>query len=51
VRETKSTRSKLKGKGKATVIKEVHEELQKEELERLLAKKAVIQEMIDDLLK
>jgi hypothetical protein len=29
----------------------VHEELWKEELERLLAKKAVIQEMINDLLK
>jgi hypothetical protein len=30
---------------------EVCEELRKEELEQLLAKKAVIQEMIDDLLK
>jgi hypothetical protein len=29
----------------------VCEELRKEELEQLLAKKAVIQEMIDDLLK
>jgi hypothetical protein len=51
VRETESTWSKSKGKGKATVVEEVHEELWKEELERFLAKKAVIQEMIDDLLK
>jgi hypothetical protein len=51
VRETKSTQSKLKGKGKATVVEEVCKELRKEELERLLAKKAAIQEMIDDLLK
>jgi hypothetical protein len=41
----------LKGKGKATVIEEVHEELWWEELERLLAKKAVIQEMINTLQK
>jgi hypothetical protein len=51
VQEARPTRSKLKGKGKASVIEEVHEELWKEELEWLLAKKVVIQEMIDDLLK
>jgi hypothetical protein len=51
VRETELTQSKSKGKGKATVVEEVCEELRKEELERLLAKKAVIQEMINDLLK
>jgi hypothetical protein len=43
--------SKLKGKGKASVVEEVREELQKEELERLIAKRAVIQERIDYLLK
>jgi hypothetical protein len=38
-------------KGKASVVEEVHEELRKEELERLIAKRAVIQERIDYLLK
>jgi hypothetical protein len=51
VKEAESAQSKLKEKGKATVVEEVHEELQREELERLLAKKADIQEMIDNLLK
>jgi hypothetical protein len=51
VKEAKSARSKSKGKGKATVNEEVREELQREELERLLAKKVAIQEMIDNLLK
>jgi hypothetical protein len=51
VKEAELARSKSKGKGKATVIKEVREELQREELERLLAKKAAIQEMIDNLMK
>jgi hypothetical protein len=51
VKEAESARSKSKGKGKATVIEEVREELWREELERLLAKKAAIQEMIDNLLK
>jgi hypothetical protein len=43
------TWSKSKGKGKASVVEEVRKELRKEELERLLAKKAAIQEMIDRL--
>jgi hypothetical protein len=45
------TRSKSKGKGKALVVDEVREELRKEELERLIAKRAVIQERINYLLK
>jgi hypothetical protein len=44
-------RSELKGKGKALIIEEVHEELRKEELERLIAKRAVIQERINYLSK
>jgi ribosomal protein S9 len=40
-----------KGKGKVMVVEEACEELQQEELERLLAKKAAIQEMIDNLQK
>jgi hypothetical protein len=51
VKEAKSAQSKLKGKGKVMVVEEVREELRWEELERLLAKKAVIQEMIDNLQK
>jgi hypothetical protein len=51
VRETESTRSKLKGKGKVLVVKEVCEELWWEELERFLAKKAAIQELINNLQK
>jgi hypothetical protein len=51
VQEGEAIRSKSKGKGKALVIKEVHEELQREELERLLAKKVAIQEIIDNLQK
>jgi hypothetical protein len=42
VKEAGLTRSKSKGKGKASVVEEAHEELRREELERLLAKKAVI---------
>jgi hypothetical protein len=34
-----------------SVVEEVREELRKEELERLIAKRAVIQERIDYLLK
>jgi hypothetical protein len=49
VKEAESARSK--SKGKAMVIKEVCEELRREELGRLLAKKAAIQEMIDNLQK
>jgi hypothetical protein len=45
------TRSKSKGKGKASVVDEVREEMRKEELERLIAKRAVIQERIDYLSK
>jgi hypothetical protein len=51
VKEAELARSKSKGKGKVSVVKEVCEELQREELERLLAKKAAIQKMIDNLLK
>jgi hypothetical protein len=51
VKEAELARSKSKEKGKVTVIKEVREELRREELERLLAKKAAIQEMIDNLMK
>jgi hypothetical protein len=36
--EVGPTQSKSKGKGKASVVEEVREELQKEELKRLLAK-------------
>jgi hypothetical protein len=49
--EAGPTRSKSKGKGKASVVEEVCEELRKEELERLIAKRAVIQERIDYLSK
>jgi hypothetical protein len=51
VQEAGPTQSKSKGKGKASVIEEVRKELQKEELERLIAKRAVIQERIDYLPK
>jgi hypothetical protein len=49
VKEAELTRSKLKGKGKAIVVEEVHEEVWREELERLIAKRVAIQEMIDNL--
>jgi hypothetical protein len=49
--EAESAQSKLKRKRKASVVEEVRKELHREELERLLAKKAAIQEMIDNLLK
>jgi hypothetical protein len=51
VQEAGPMRSKSKGKGKASVVEEVREELRKEELERLIAKRAVIQERINDLLQ
>jgi hypothetical protein len=51
IKEVELMRSKSKGKGKALVVEEVHEELRREELERLLAKKAAIQELIDNLQK
>jgi hypothetical protein len=51
VQEGEVTQSKSKGKGKASVVEEVCEELQREELERLFTKKAAIQEMIDNLQK
>jgi hypothetical protein len=50
VKEAEPTWSKLKVKGKEKVI-DLCEEVRREELERLLAKRAVIQEMIDNLLK
>jgi hypothetical protein len=49
VQEAGPMQSKLKAKEKASAVEEAHEELRKEELERLLAKKAAIQEMIDKL--
>jgi hypothetical protein len=42
-------RSKSKGKGKVKVVKELREEVWREELEKLKAKRAVIQEMIENL--
>jgi hypothetical protein len=47
--EAGPTWSKSMGKGKAKVDEDVREEVWREELERLIAKKAVIQEMIDNL--
>jgi hypothetical protein len=49
VREAELTRSRSKGKGKVSVIEDMREELWKEELVRLLAKKAAIQELINNL--
>jgi hypothetical protein len=49
VKEAELTWSKSKGKGKAMVVEELHEEVWREELEKLIAKRAVIQEMIDNL--
>jgi hypothetical protein len=51
MQESEAARSKSKGKGKASVVEEAREELWREELERLLAKKVVIQEMINNLQK
>jgi hypothetical protein len=51
VKEAEPMRSKSKGKGKVMVVEEAHEELQREELERLLEKQAAIQEMINNLQK
>jgi hypothetical protein len=42
VQEVRPTWSKSKGKGKVSVIDKVREELWKEELERLIAKRAII---------
>jgi hypothetical protein len=50
VKEAELTWSKLKGKGKEKVVN-LCEEVWREELDRLLAKRVVIQEMINDLLK
>jgi hypothetical protein len=49
VQEAEPTQSKSKGKGKVMVIEEVHKEVWREELERLIAKRAAIQEMINNL--
>jgi hypothetical protein len=49
VKQAKPMQSKSKGKGKAMVIEELHEEAWREELEKLIAKRAVIQGMIDNL--
>jgi hypothetical protein len=43
--------SRSKGKGKVSVVEDAREELQKEELVRLLAKKAAIQELANNLQK
>jgi hypothetical protein len=48
-KEAEPTRSRSKDKGKTSVVEDAHEELWKEALARLLAKKAAIQEMIDRL--
>jgi hypothetical protein len=48
--EAELMQSKSKGKGKATVVEEMRE-VRREELERLIAKRAAIQEMIDNLQK
>jgi hypothetical protein len=49
VREAKPTQSKSKGKGKVKVNDEAMEEVRREELVKLKAKRAIIQEMIDQL--
>jgi hypothetical protein len=49
VKEAEPTQSKSKGKGKVMVVEEMCEEVQSEELERLIAKRVAIQEMIDKL--
>jgi hypothetical protein len=49
VQEAELMWSKLKGKGKVKVVEEWHEEVWREELEKLKAKRAVIQEMINNL--
>jgi hypothetical protein len=49
VKEAELMQSKSKGKGKTIVVKELCEEAQREELEKLIAKRAVIQEMINNL--
>jgi hypothetical protein len=42
VKEAEPTQSKSKGKGKAMVVEELCEEVQREDLERLIAKRAAI---------
>jgi hypothetical protein len=49
MREAKPTCSKSKGKAKAKVVEDLCEEVRREELEKLKAKRAVIQEMINNL--
>jgi 6-phosphogluconolactonase/glucosamine-6-phosphate isomerase/deaminase len=49
VQEAEPMWSKSKGKGKAKVIEDLLEEAQREKLEKLKAKRVVIQEMIDNL--
>jgi hypothetical protein len=49
VKEAKLTQSKSKGKGKAKIDDEWVEEVKREELGKLKAKRAVIQAMIDQL--
>jgi hypothetical protein len=49
VKEAKLTQSKLKGKGKVKVDDEWVKEAQREKLGKLNAKRAIIQEMIDQL--
>jgi hypothetical protein len=49
VKEAEPVMAKLKGKGKAKVVDEAIEEVQRERLEILKAERAVIQEMIDQL--
>jgi hypothetical protein len=49
VKEAEPMRAKSKGKGKAKVVDEVMEEVQRERLEKLKAERVVIQEMIDQL--
>jgi hypothetical protein len=49
VREAKLMQSKSKGKGKAKVVEDLCKEAWREEVEKLKAKRAVIQEMIDNL--
>jgi hypothetical protein len=49
VQEAELMQSKLKRKGKGKVIDDLCKEAQMEELERLKAKRAVIQEMINNL--
>jgi cell division protein FtsB len=49
VKEAEPARAKSKGKAKAKVVNEVIEEARRERLEKLRAKRAVIQNLIDKL--